>query len=375
MARRSRPSGGPTAAERTAEYYQQVADALIEQIERGTAPWTQAWTAGEPLRRLPANVKTGKAYRGGNSVWLASVAERSGYGDHRWGTFKQVKEVGGQVCRGERGSQILYWDWEKRRVARDRNGKPVLDEQGQPAYETRPREVPFVYRYTVFNAEQCDGLPARVADERPRNWNPLEEAERVLQATGARITHDGQDRAYYDLRRDRITLPYREQFPNPPTYYQAALHELGHWTGHPDRLNRATLLKGIVEGPYSQQYAQEELRAEISSMMSGDRLQIGHDPARSASYVNHWVKALRDDPREIYRAAQDAQQISDYVLGRARERDPDRDGEREPQRPRERGLEGTREASRNAAPPPALPEPDRGEQYRLFQRAWSGPGR
>ena len=60
-------------------------------------------------------------------------------------------------------------------------------------------------------------------------------------------------------------------------------------------------------------------------MMSGDRLQIGHDPARSASYVNHWVKALRDDPREIYRAAQDAQQISDYVLGRARERDPDRD--------------------------------------------------
>ena len=110
-------------------------------------------------------------------------------------------------------------------------------------------------------------------------------------------------------------------------------------------------------------------------MMSGARLQVGHDPARSASYVNHWVKALRDDPREIYRAAQDAQQISDYVLGRARERDPDRDGEREPQRPRERGLEGTREASRNAAPPPALPEPDRGEQYRLFQRAWSGPGR
>ena len=69
-------------------------------------------------------------------------------------------------------------------------------------------------------------------------------------------------------------------------------------------------------------------------MMSGDRLQIGHDRARSASYLNHWVKALRDDPREIYRAAQDTQEISDYVLGRACERDLDRDGEREPQRPR-----------------------------------------
>ena len=220
-----------TPAERTEEYYQKVADALIEQIERGTAPWTQAWTAGESRRQVPANVKTGKAYRGGNSVWLASVAERSGYSDHRWGTFEQVKEVGGQVRRGERGSQILYWDWEQRRVARDRNGKPVLDEKGHLVYETRHRELPFVYRYTVFNAEQYDGLPARVADDRPRNWNPVEEAERVLQATGARITHDGQDRAYYDLRRDRITLPYREQFPNSPTYYQAALHELGRRTG------------------------------------------------------------------------------------------------------------------------------------------------
>ena len=130
-----------------------------------------------------------------------------------------------------------------------------------------------------------------------------------------------------------------------------------------------------MEGPYSRQYAKEELRAEINSMMSGDRLQLGHDPARSASYVNHWVKALRDDPREIYRAAQDAQEISDYVLGRARERDPDRDSERQPQRPRQPGLEETRALGRDATVPPPFPEPDRGGQYRLLQRAWSGPGR
>ncbi len=102
-------------------------------------------------------------------------------------------------------------------------------------------------------------------------------------------------------------------------------------------LAAAELRRPEVEGPYSRQYAKGELRAEISSMMSGDRLQIGHDPAR--------------------------------------ERDPDRDSEREPQRPRERGVEGTREADRDAAPPPPLPDPDRGGQYRRFQRAWSGPGR
>ena len=125
----------------------------------------------------------------------------------------------------------------------------------------------------------------------------------------------------------------RKQFPNSPAYYQAALHELGHWMGHPDRLNRVILLEGIVEGPYSRRYAQKELRAEISSMMSVDRLQIGYDPAR--------------------------------------EGDPDR--EREPQRPRLPGIEETREAGRDTASPPPLPEPDRGERYRLFQRAWSGP--
>ena len=92
-------------------------------------------------------------------------------------------------------------------------------------------------------------------------------------------------------------MPDREQFPNGPTYCQAALHELGHWTGHPERLNRATLIEGIRVGVSSPQYAREELRAEIRSMITGDRLQLGHDPSRHAAYVSHWIQALKDDPR------------------------------------------------------------------------------
>ena len=93
------------------------------------------------------------------------------------------------------------------------------------------------------------------------------------------IESSGENRACYDLRRDRIILPYRNQFPPGPVYYQAALHELGHWTGHPSRLNRPTLVQGIEEGFASPHYAREELRAEISSMMTGDRLRLGHDPS------------------------------------------------------------------------------------------------
>ena len=302
------------------DYYNRVADSLIQQIERGTAPWTQAWQPGE--KSMPCNVKTGKAYRGGNSVWLMSVAERRGYADERWGTFKQVQELDGQVRRGEKGTRILYWHFEDRRLAKDRNGLPLLDDKGNPVFQTRALPAPRAYTYTVFNAEQCQGLPERPTK---RGWDGHEGADQLIKRTGARIEHSGEDRAFYDLRGDRIVLPYKERFETAPGYYQAALHELGHWTGHASRLNRGTLQEGIVEGPDSKQYAREELRAEISSMMTGDQLNLGHDPSRNASYVNHWIKALRDDSREIYRASRDAQDISDYLI----EPERNRVGERE----------------------------------------------
>ena len=360
------------------EYYRQVADTLIAQIEEGTARWTQAWSPGE--KALPANVSTGKAYRGGNSVWLASTADRRGYGDHRWGTYRQVQELGGHVRRGQKGSAILYWQFEAKRVARDKAGKPVLDEKGKPVYETQALQSPRVYQYRVFNAEQCDGLPRRDGRNAAAAWEGHREAERILKGSGAVIEHAGKNRAYYDLRRDKLVLPYKEQFPDGPKYYQTALHELGHWTGHPSRLNRATLMKGIEDGFASPSYAREELRAEISSMITGDRLDIGHDPSRHAAYVGSWVQALREDPREIYRAAKDGQDISDYTIELARDRGGERDpggagggtvAEREPARPAGPAPEASGVETRS----PAEAEP--GEQQRLFQRERerAGPSR
>ena len=235
--RRSKPRrAADGAAERSELFYRNVAGQLIERIEAGTARWRQAWQPGE--KAMPRNVVTGKAYRGGNSVGLASVAEQRGYSDERWGTYKQVQGPGGQARRGERGPAILFWQFETRKLARDRDGQPVLDEQGKPVYETTQLDRPRSYPYAVFNAEQCNGLPRR---ETPRNanaWNPIEEAERAPARTGAMIESSGKNRAYCHLCRDRIILPYRNQFPSGPVYYQTALLELGHWTAHPSRFNR-----------------------------------------------------------------------------------------------------------------------------------------
>jgi putative DNA primase/helicase len=123
------------------------------------------------------------------------------------------------------------------------------------------------------------------------------------------IQHGGQNRAFYRLRTDSIHLPDKGQFPSADNYYAIALHELGHWTGHPSRLGRDLAHPFGSEG-----YAKEELRAEIASMILGDELGIGHDPGQHAAYVGTWINVLRDDPLEIFRAAADAEKIHGYVL-------------------------------------------------------------
>ena len=122
------------------------------------------------------------------------------------------------------------------------------------------------------------------------------------------------------MQTDTVTLPEREQFATANGYYQTALHELGHATGHPDRMDRDTLKHGV--GNFGgTEYAREELRAEMSAMMTGERVGVGHDGTRGAAYVQGWIKALEDDPKEIYKAAADAQRISDYLMRPIRERE------------------------------------------------------
>ena len=212
-------------------------------------PWVQSWQPGE--RAQPYKLKTGKSYRGGNATWLASVSQMRGCQDQRWGTYRQIREPGGQVRRGQKGASIIYWQWEARRLARDSNGKPLLDDKSEPVYRVTPLERPRSYMYAVFNAEQATGLPPRPLRVPGHLWEQNERVEWLIKNCGAEVEQTNQDRVFYDLGRDLIVMPHRQQFPNPAGYYQSALHELGHWTGHPDRMNRESLVEGIRQGPKS----------------------------------------------------------------------------------------------------------------------------
>jgi antirestriction protein ArdC len=167
----------------------------------------------------------------------------------------------------------------------------------------------------VFNAEQIDGLPPLQVQAKAPDGDRHARAAAVLAASGADIRHDQSERAFYRPATDRIHLPERDRFQSEDTFYACALHELGHWTGHPTRLGRDLAHPFGSEG-----YAREELRAAIASLAIGERLGIGHDPGQHAAYVERWVKVLQDDPREILRAARDADKIGGYILGREKDR-------------------------------------------------------
>ncbi len=162
----------------------------------------------------------------------------------------------------------------------------------------------------MFHASQIEGIPAYKApavEEAP--WTRPEASDIILKNSGA-VVRIGGDRAFYSPATDHIQLPPEHAFHGPHEFAATALHELAHWTGHSSRLNR-----DLQHRFGSGDYAMEELRAEIASAFVANELGIPTDIPHHASYIANWIKPLKDDKREIFHAAADAQRIVDMDLG------------------------------------------------------------
>jgi antirestriction protein ArdC len=304
---------GATVPEKR-DFRQEVTDRIVKMLEGGVAPWQKPWQAGVGSPGLPMNPTTDRPYRGGNAVHLMATEIQRGYDDPRWLTYKQAQEHGWQVRRGEKGTQIEFW--EVKANQENRPPSPRGDEdRGPDAKEAASRLIHRVY--TVFNAKQMDGIPPF----QPKEHSAFEittAGEEILRNSGARISHDQADRAFYNRASDSIHLPPKESFANAPGFYGTALHELAHWTGHPSRLNRPTLNESYRFGDTN--YAKEELRAELASVFMAAERGIPHDPEQHAAYVNSWIKTLKEDKHEIFRAAHDASKATDFLLGLERDK-------------------------------------------------------
>jgi len=278
--------------------YQQVTDRIIAMLEAGTRPWSQPWGApggnGRPLRH------DGVPYRGANTLNLWAAAMARDFQARHWMTYKRAGELGGHVKKGAKSELAFYVGTVTR--TEERNGEEV------------DRTIPFLKSYCVFNADEIEGLPAqyyakpapRLIDDAAR----IPAVDRWIALTGATITYGG-GRAFYQPSADRICMPEFSSFDSAARFYSTAAHELAHWTAAEKRLDR---LKGKIFG--DPDYAFEELVAELSAAYVCADLGISGEPREDhASYIASWLRALRNDNRNIFRAASYAEKAAAYLHG------------------------------------------------------------
>ena len=290
------------AARGQANLYDEITDKIIADLEAGRLPWVQPWGDGAakaPLS-LPRNASTGRDYSGINVLILWGAVVEQGYAAQLWLTFRQALTLGGNVRKGERGTTVVYAD------------RFVPDDERKRAREAGedPRALPFLKRFTVFNVEQCEGLPDEIAIPpslpEPSLIEPCVEA--LIKGTAIDF-HVGGDRAYYLPTQDRVQVPPPQAFFEPINWHRTALHELAHATGHASRLARD------FSGSFgTKKYAFEELVAEISAAFSCATLGIV-PTVRHADYIGSWLEVLREDNRAVVRAASLASKATNWLLG------------------------------------------------------------
>lgn len=199
--------------------YQIVTDRIIAELEKGIIPWERPWIG---VRDGAYSRATGRPYSLLNQFLLGRPGE--------WLTYKQAKEAGGQVRKGEKGSIVVFWKMD---------GKAEKDSD---TGELKIKQFPILRYYNVFHISQCDGIEPKHKEAVFTPLDPIEEAERVLNDYSSRcgvpIIHEKGNRAFYRPSTDEIHLPLMEQFDKQAEYYSVAFHESVHSTGHKSRLNR-----------------------------------------------------------------------------------------------------------------------------------------
>jgi antirestriction protein ArdC len=262
---------------------QSITDNVIKALEAGTAPWVKPWNSNGV--DAPYNPVSKRYYNGINFIQLSMMPGST----HNWVTYKQAQSVGAQVRKGSVGVPVIYFS--------------PLEVQDRVTNEIK--KIPMLKTYTVFNADQVDGLELPASSERTMNES-IASCEAFIKAQRAEFKHGG-NRAFYVPSLDYIQLPDLNQFKSSADYYATALHELSHWTGHESRLDRKINNKFGNEA-----YAFEELVAELGSAMLCAHNKIDGQ-LQHASYIADWLKVLNDDPKNILKASALAQKILDYT--------------------------------------------------------------
>lgn len=270
-------------------------------------PWKKSWSTQGPA----ANFITKKPYRGINALLLNSLGLAQPY----FLTFRQAQQLGGHVQKGAKSLPVVYWQWYFRHAE---TGRKLTEEEAKVLPGKEVERKAFLRYYRVFPIQDTEGIDPLLPDTQPtelpedllmRGFEPLHTMPQPVAVKTIR------QQPYYHPRHDYINMPAVNSFSNPEAYFQVLYHELTHATGHPKRLNRSGVSNPQPFGSWS--YSQEELVAEMGASFLFNLMNISGEASLddAASYIQGWLKVLRNDKRFVIEAAQKAQRATDYIMG------------------------------------------------------------
>lgn len=276
------------------EIYSQVTEQIIADLEAGTIPWEKPWVGGFSL---PRNASTQNSYNGINILILWMRQKKACFTSSQWITFNQARELGGSVKKGEKATRILFY-------------KPLKVGEQSETGELEEKTIPMLKTHPVFNLSQVEGLESLQQIEcktASRNEPEVcQEAETILAKCGAQLSFNGGLEAFYNPLSDSIHMPEKMRFNDQLGYYKTLLHELVHWTGAKSRLDRNLGTQGRAH------YAQEELIAELGSSFLCAHVGLKYT-SQHASYIESWLKVLREDKAAIFKAASQARIATEFL--------------------------------------------------------------
>jgi antirestriction protein ArdC len=282
------------------DIYARVTQKIIDDMQKGQLTWRKPWGTDNCTSNVirPRRYKN-MPFTGINTILLWDAANEKGYTSPYWMTYDQASALNGQVRRGEKGTQVVQI-------------RTLVVEEKQIDNRERFKKIPFLRKYSVFNANQIDGLPMDFYQiPKPTigiDKGKFEKIELFVEKTKAKIVTGAE--ALYDSSKDRIEMPPVTQLKSAQAYYATLAHELNHWTGHPARLNRNLDWKQFSDITY----AKEELVAELGTCFLG--ADLGFAPKKIEqhdAHVQFWLAALKKDKRLIFRAASNAQSSLEYL--------------------------------------------------------------
>jgi antirestriction protein ArdC len=305
--KKTRKPARKTSAKPRKDVYQDVTDKILSLLDAGIAPWRKTWS-GKSLS-MPISLTTGKEYRGINVFILTATAMAEGYETNAWLTYNQASALGGNVKKGEKATQVVFWKIGEKDDIDPKTGKPAT--------------YAILRHFCVFNVAQCENLDesklpeAAKIDIAENDNDPIVVCEEIVDGWSDKpsITFGG-GRAYYRPSDDSIHMPPISRFDSSEEFYGTLFHEMIHSTGSANRLNRDTLTDACHFGDTN--YSKEELVAEMGAAFLCTIAGIENVTIEnSAAYIDGWRRVLKADSKIVVHAAASAQRAVDSILGKS----------------------------------------------------------